>query len=50
MAGKPIFPMAYRIKANQIRTIYYLGFPSSWKEELLKITKVNNPKFKREYG
>ena len=50
MAGKPIFPMAYRIKPNQVRKIYYLGFPSSWKEELIKIAKDNNPKFKSEYG
>lgn len=50
MAGKPIFPMAYRIKPNQVRKIFYLGFPSSWKEELIKITKANNPKFKSEYG
>ena len=50
MAGKPISPMAYRIKPNQVRKIYYLGFPSSWKEELIKITKDNNPKFKSEYG
>lgn len=50
MAGKPIFPMAYKIKPNQVRKIYYLGFPSSWKEELIKLAKANNPKFKIEYG
>ncbi|MDD7428287.1 MAG: DUF3962 domain-containing protein [Oscillospiraceae bacterium] len=50
MAGKPIFPMAYKIKPNQKRTIYYLGFPTSWKEELIKITKTNKPNFKSEYG
>lgn len=50
MAGKPIFPMAYKIKPNQVKKIFYLGFPSSWKEELIKITKINNPKFKSEYG
>ena len=50
MVGKPIFPMAYKIKPNQVRKIYYLGFPSSWKEELIKLTKANNPKFKIEYG
>lgn len=50
MVGKPIFPMAYIIKPNQVRKIFYLGFPSSWKEELIKITKANNPKFKSEYG
>lgn len=50
MAGKPIFPMAYRIKPNQVRKIYYLGFPSSWKEELIKIAKDNNPKFENKYG
>ncbi len=50
MAGKPIFPMAYKIKPDQVETIYYLGFPSSWKEDLIKLAKANNPKFKIEYG
>lgn len=50
MAGKPIFPMAYKIKPNQVKKIYYLGFPLSWKKELIKLAKTNNPKFKSEYG
>lgn len=50
MTGKPIFPMAYRIKPGRVETIYYLGFPSAWKQELISITKTNNPKFKIEFG
>lgn len=50
MAGKPIFPMAYTINPGRVEKIYYIGFPSRWKEALLKITKENNSKFKSEYG
>ncbi|MCD7872667.1 MAG: DUF3962 domain-containing protein [Clostridiales bacterium] len=50
MAGKPIFPMAYKIKPNQKKRIYYLGFPSSWKKALIELAKANAPKFKIEYG
>lgn len=50
MVGKPIFPMAYKIKSNQVRKIYYLGFPLSWKEKLIRLTKEKNPKSKIEYG
>ena len=50
MAGKPIFPMAYTIKPETSAKIYYIGFPTSWKTELIKIAKENNPKFKSEYG
>ena len=50
MAGKPIFPMAYRIKPGRVETIYYLGFPSAWKRELIAIARSNNPKFKIEFG
>ena len=50
MTGKPIYPMAYKIKPGQVETIYYLGFPSSWKQELISIARANNPNFKIEYG
>ena len=50
MSGKPIYPMAYKIKPNLNTTLYYLGFPTSWKEALIRIAKTNNPKFKSEYG
>ena len=50
MANNPIYPVAYTIKHNQVRRLYYLGFPKKWKEELLIIAQKNNPKFKSEYG
>lgn len=50
MAGKPIFPMAYRIKPGKEETIYYLGFPSAWKQELISIARADNPRFKIEFG
>lgn len=50
MLGKPIFPMAYRIKPNLVKKIFYLGFPSSWKEKLINISKANNPNFKSKFG
>ena len=50
MANNPIYPVAYTIKHNQVRKLFYLGFPKKWKEELLIIAQKNNPKFKSEYG
>ena len=50
MANNPIYPVAYTIKHNQVRKLYYLGFPEKWKKELLVIAQKNNPKFKSEYG
>ena len=50
MANNPIYPVAYTIKHNQVRKLYYLGFPEKWKKELLVIAQKNNPKFKNEYG
>ena len=50
MANNPIYPVAYTIKHNQVRKLYYLGFPDKWKKELLVIAQKNNPKFKSEYG
>ena len=50
MANNPIYPVAYTIKHNQVRKLYYLGFPGKWKKELLLIAQKNNPKFKSEYG
>lgn len=50
MANNPIYPVAYTIKHNQVRRLYYLGFPEKWKKELLVIAQKNNPKFKSEYG
>ena len=50
MANNPIYPVAYTIKHNQVRKLYYLGFPGKWKKELLVIAQKNNSKFKSEYG
>lgn len=50
MANNPIYPVAYTIKHNQVRKLYYLGFPEKWKKELLVIAQKNNPNFKSEYG
>lgn len=50
MAGKPIYPMAYKIKPGRVETIYYMGFPSVWKQELIGIARANNPNFKIEFG
>jgi len=50
MAGKPIYPMAYKIKPGRVETIYYMGFPSAWKQELINIARANNPNFKIEFG
>lgn len=45
MASNPIYPVAYTIKHNQVRKLYYLGFPEKWKKELLLIAQKNNPKY-----
>ena len=50
MAKNPIYPVAYTIKHNQVRKLYYLGFPEKWKNELLIIEQKKNPRFKSEYG
>lgn len=45
-----IYPLAYKLSPGQICTLYYLGFPESWKTTLLDIARKNNPRFKDEYG
>ena len=45
-----IYPLAYRLSPGQTCTLYYLGFPESWKMTLLDIERKNNPRFKDEYG
>ena len=45
-----IYPLAYKLSPGQSCTLYYLGFPESWKTVLLDIAKKNNPRFKDEYG
>ena len=43
-----IYPLAYRLSPGQTCTLYYLGFPESWKMTLLDIERKNNPRFKDE--
>lgn len=45
-----IYPLAYKLSPGQTCTLYYLGFPQSWKATLLDIARKNNPRFKDEYG
>ncbi len=45
-----IYPLAYKLSPKQTCTLYYLGFPTSWKAVLLNIARKTNPKFKDEYG
>ena len=45
-----IYPLAYKLSPGQSRTLYYLGFPQTWKAILLDIAQKNNPRFKDEYG
>lgn len=45
-----IYPLAYKPVPGQTQTLYYLGFPVSWKTALLEIAQKNNPRFKDEYG
>ena len=41
-----IYPLAYKLSPGQTRTLYYLGFPQTWKATLLDIARKNNPRFK----
>lgn len=45
-----IYPLAYQLASGQTQTLYYLGFPASWKTALLEIAQRNNSRFKDEYG
>lgn len=45
-----IYPLAYELSPGQTCTLYYLGFPQTWKATLLDIARKNNPRFKDEYG
>lgn len=50
MNNSNIYPLAYKLSPEQTCTLYYLGFPETWKESLLEIARKNNPRFKDEYG
>lgn len=45
-----IYPLAYELSPGQTCTLYYLGFPQTWKATLLDIEQKKNPHFKDEYG
>ena len=48
--NRKIYPLAYKLSTEQTCTLYYLGFPASWKTALLDIARKKNPQFKDEYG
>lgn len=50
MANNPIYPIAYQLHQGQTVTLYYLGFPAPWKQELLELQRAANPKFRAEYN
>ena len=45
-----IYPLAYKLSPGQTRTLYYLGFPQTWKATLLDIARKNNAKRKTDLG
>jgi len=45
-----IYPLAYKLSPGQTCTLYYLGFPETWKAALLDIAHKSSPRFKDEYG
>lgn len=48
--SQTIFPLAYEMMPNQTCTLYYLGFPNSWKTKLLEIERKNSNNYKNEYN
>lgn len=45
-----IYPLAYKLSPNITCTLYYLGFPESWKTTLLDIARKYNSKFQDTYN
>lgn len=48
--GNNIYPLAFKLAPGTTRTLYYLGFPQTWKTQLLEIARKNNVRFKDEHG
>lgn len=42
--------MAFVPKKDVTCRIYYVGFPAKWKERLVKIQRMNNPKYNEAYA
>lgn len=45
-----IYPLSYKLSPRQTIKVFYLGFPETWKDALLKIAREHKPNFKDEYG
>ena len=45
-----IYPMAFVPNPNVECKLYYLGFPKKWKDSLIKIEKLANPKWSGVYA
>jgi len=45
-----IYPLAYSLPAGQSCKLYFLGFPTEWKSDLLDIARQSNPKFKADHS
>ena len=48
--NKKVYPMAASPKAGIRVALYYVAFPQRWKEQLLTIARMANPRFKEFYG
>ena len=49
MSSNPIYPLAYELIPGQTCKLYDVSFPQRWKEELINIVRLNNPKFNFQY-
>ena len=49
MSHNPIYPLAYELIPGQTCKLYDVSFPQRWKEELIKIIRLDNPKFNFQY-
>ena len=45
-----IYPLAYELRPDMVRTLYYQGFPERWKTRLLEFFRAAKPDMKDEYG
>ena len=48
--NKKVYPMAASPKAGIRVALYYVAFPQRWKDQLLTIARMANPRFKDFYG
>lgn len=48
--NKKVYPMAASPKAGVRVSLYYVAFPQRWKERLLSIARMANPRFNDFYG